>query len=48
LSEQFNVGLKNIVELQEGKTRLLTALQSELEAKYITIFCIRMLELYKR
>jgi outer membrane protein len=48
LSEQFNVGLKNIVELQEGKMRLLSALQSELEAKYTTIFCIKMLELYKR
>ena len=48
LSEQFNLGLKNIVELQEGKLRLLSALQSELEAKYTTIFCIKMLELYKR
>ena len=48
LSEQFNVGLKNIVELQEGKMRLLSALQSELQAKYTTIFCIKMLELYKR
>ncbi len=48
LSEQFKVGLKNIVELQEGKTRLLSALQSELQAKYTTIICIKMLELYKR
>ena len=48
LSEQFQVGLKNIVELQEGKTRLLTAQQSELQAKYTTIYCIKMLEFYKK
>ena len=48
LSEQFAVGLKNIVELQEGKTRLLSAQQSELQSKYMTILNIKMLELYKR
>lgn len=48
LSEQFQVGLKNIVELQEGKMRLLSAQQAELEAKFTTIFCIKMLEFYKR
>jgi outer membrane protein len=48
LSEQFQVGLKNIVELQEGKTRLLNAQQSELQAKYTTIYCIKMLEFYKK
>ncbi len=48
LSEQFNLGLKNVVELQEGKMRLLNALQSELQAKYTAIICIKMLELYKR
>ncbi len=48
LSEQFELGLKNIVQLQDGKTRLLSAKQSELEAKYTTIFCIKMLEFYKR
>ena len=46
LSEQFAVGLKNIVELQDGKTRLLTAKQSELQSKYMTILDIKMLELY--
>lgn len=48
LSEQFAVGLKNIVELQDGKTRLLSAQQSELQSKYMTILNIKMLELYKR
>jgi outer membrane protein len=48
LSEQFAVGLKNIVELQEGKTRLLSAQQSELQSKYMTILNIKMLELYAR
>ena len=48
LSEQFNLGLKNVVELQEGKMRLLNALQSELQAKYTAIICIKMLELYRR
>ena len=48
LAEQFRVGLKNIVELQEGKTRLLSAKQSELQSKYMTILNIKMLELYKK
>ncbi|MBQ9560955.1 MAG: TolC family protein [Prevotella sp.] len=48
LSEQFAVGLKNIVELQDGKTRLLSAKQSELQSKYMTILDIKMLELYKK
>lgn len=48
LSEQFALGLKNIVELQEGKTRLLSAQQSELQAKYMTILNIKMLEFYKK
>ena len=48
LSEQFAVGLKNIVELQDGKTRLLSAQQSELQSKYMTILNIKMLELYKK
>ena len=48
LSEQFAVGLKNIVELQEGKTRLLSAKQSELQSKYMTILDIKMLDFYKK
>lgn len=48
LSEQFAVGLKNIVELQEGKSRLLSAQQNELQSKYMTILNIKMLEFYKK
>ena len=48
LSEQFAVGLKNVVELQDGKTRLLTAKQNELQAKYSTILNIKLLELYEK
>ena len=48
LSEQFAVGLKNIVELQEGKTRLLSAKQSELQSKYMTILDIKMLDFYQK
>ena len=48
LSEQFRLGLKNIVELQDGKSRLLSAQQSELQSKYMTILNLKMLEFYQR
>ncbi len=47
LSEQFALGLKNIVELRNGKDNLLTAQQNELQAKYLTILNIDMLNFYK-
>ncbi len=47
LSEQFRLGLKNIVELMTGKTNLLTAQQSELQSKYITILNISLLNFYQ-
>ena len=47
LSEQFLVGLKNIVELMNGKNNLLAAQQSELESKYLTILNIQMLNFYQ-
>lgn len=47
LSEQFAIGLKNIVELNDGKTRLLSALQSELQSKYLTILNLEMLHYYE-
>ena len=46
LSEQFNLGLKNIIELMTGKDNLLAAKQSLLESKYLTIMNIKMLEFY--
>ena len=47
LSEQFKLGLKNIVELRNGKDKLLQAEQSELESKYMTILNINMLNFYQ-
>lgn len=48
LSEQFQLGLKNIVELLTGKSDLLSAQQNELQSKYLTIMNMKMLELYQR
>ena len=48
LSEQFRLGLKNIVELMTGKTNLVQAQQNELESKYTTIFNIYMLKFYQQ
>jgi len=47
LSEQFRLGLKNIVELMTGKQKLLTAQQNELQSKYLTILNIQLLNFYK-
>ncbi|MGN0224678.1 MAG: TolC family protein [Prevotella sp.] len=46
LSEQFSLGLKNIVELMTGKNNLLSAKQNELESKYMAILNIQMLNFY--
>jgi outer membrane protein len=46
LSEQFRLGLKNIVELMTGKDRLLAAQQSKLQSKYLTILAQQMLSFY--
>ena len=48
LSEQFRLGLKNIVELMTGKTNLVNAQQNELQSKYLTILDIYLLKLYQR
>lgn len=47
LSEQFALGLKNIVELMTGKNNLLTAQQNELHSKYLAILNIDMLKFYE-
>ena len=47
LSEQFNLGLKNIVELMTGKTHLLQAQQNELQSKYLAILNLNMLGFYR-
>ena len=47
LSEQFRLGLKNIVELMSGKDNLIAAKQNELQSKYLTILYINMLQFYR-
>lgn len=47
LSEQFRLGLKNIVELRTGKDNLLRAKQNELQAKYLSILNLNMLKFYQ-
>lgn len=46
LSEQFRLGLKNIVELMTGKNSLVTAQQNMLQSKYMTILDIQLLKFY--
>lgn len=45
--EQFKQNLKNVIELMNGKDALLKAKQAELQAKYLAIYNIDMLNFYK-
>ena len=47
LSEQFRLGLKNIVELLTGRDNMLKAQQSELQSKYLTMLNLNMLNFYQ-
>ena len=47
LQEQFQLGLKNIVELMNGKDKLLQAEQNKLQSKYMTILNLQMLRFYQ-
>ena len=47
LSEQFRLGLKNIVELMTGKNNLMQAQQNQLQSKYQTVYNKQMLEFYQ-
>lgn len=47
-SEQFRLGLKNIVELQTDKTALSNAVQQTLQAKYMAALNAALLRLYAR
>lgn len=47
LNEQFENGLKNIVELLTGRDDLLSAEQERLQSKYTTLLNIQMLQFYK-
>ncbi|MBQ6965347.1 MAG: TolC family protein [Bacteroidaceae bacterium] len=46
VSEQFNLGLKNIVELTTGKNNLLQAQQQLLQTKYTTLLNYALLNFY--
>jgi outer membrane protein len=45
-SEQFRLGMKNIVELNQDKTNLSSATQQMLQAKYLALLNIAMLKYY--
>lgn len=47
LSEQFDLGLKNIVELMDGKVKLLSALQNKLQSKFTVILNEQLLRFYQ-
>lgn len=47
VSEQFRLGLKNIVELTTGKNNLLQAEQQLIQSKYTTLLNLAMLRYYK-
>ena len=47
LQEQFQLGLKNIIELMNGKDKLLQAEQACLQSKYMTILNLQMLKFYE-
>ena len=47
LSEQFCLGLKNIIELMTGKDNLLSAQQNQLQSKYLALYNLQMLNFYR-
>lgn len=47
VNEQYNVGLKNIVDLMEGKDNLLQAEQQLLQSKYTALLNIALLRFYQ-
>ena len=46
VNEQFNVGLKNVVDLTTGKNNLLQAEQQLLQTKYTALLNAAMLNFY--
>lgn len=47
LEEKFNLGLTNIIELMNGKDKLLSAQQNKLQSKYQTILNLYLLKFYE-
>ncbi len=48
LSEQFRLGLKNTIELMNGKNALLQAQQNMLQSKYLTLLNLKLLTFYAK
>jgi outer membrane protein len=48
IEEQFNLGMKNTVELLTEKTKYLSAQQEYLQAKYTAILNIKILDFYQQ
>ena len=46
ISEQFRLGLKDIVELTTSRSSLLQAKQEMLESKYMTLLNVQLLKFY--
>lgn len=47
ISEQFRLGMKNIVELIQAKNELLSAQQSLLQSKYMALLSLEVLDVYQ-
>jgi len=45
--QQFNLGMRNTLDLLTEKNNLLTALQNQLQAKYLSIMNVQLLNLYQ-
>ena len=46
LNEKFDLGLTNIIELLQGKDKLLSAQQNLLQSKYMTLLNLQLLRFY--
>ena len=46
LNEKFSLGLTNIIELLQGKDKLLSAQQNQLQSKYMTLLNMQLLRFY--
>ena len=47
MDEQFSLGMKNTVELLTEKNNFLTAQQQQLQAKYMALMSIQLLNIYQ-
>ena len=47
VDEQFSLGMKNTVELLTEKNNFLTAQQQQLQAKYMALMSIQLLNIYQ-